>query len=468
MSDQKNLDRLFQEKLQNFEQEPRPDVWGQIQDKMQQKKQRRFAFWWLYAAAAIIILGLFILWPEGSGTDSAPMDPIITKTPKSDDQLTDPTKKTTPQIENTFESPGPVKEIQEVITENSVEENIPTKKNRSTRKNSVTQEVIAQNVSKEKKPSQNPELNSERNNTFVAFKEDKQNDQNTLTDLQKSKEKLQEKPVFEIVKKADSLKTNPITQKKKALVAQVDEEIIEETQESKKWSVRPLVVFSTMMNSTSSPAGNSFADNATSGNASLNYGLSVAYEINDKLTLQTGVMTQNVSFNTEDVLLIQQNNVSSASPDLGFREGASYIISGANSLRTVGNSSAAISVADRNAELNQVIRYIEIPVEAKYRLTKSEKIRSYVIGGFSSLFLQNDELILLSDVVGTAGLGSSNNLNTVNFSGNFGLDFDYQINKNLFLNINPMVKVHLNTFAGNSNGYQPYFVGVYSGVKYQF
>ena len=38
MSDQKNLDRLFQEKLQNFEQEPRPDVWGQIQDKMQQKK----------------------------------------------------------------------------------------------------------------------------------------------------------------------------------------------------------------------------------------------------------------------------------------------------------------------------------------------------------------------------------------------------------------------------------------------
>ena len=41
MSDKKNLDRLFQEKLQNFEQDPRPDVWGQIQDRMQEKKKRK-------------------------------------------------------------------------------------------------------------------------------------------------------------------------------------------------------------------------------------------------------------------------------------------------------------------------------------------------------------------------------------------------------------------------------------------
>ncbi len=460
MSDKKNLDRLFQEKLQNFEQDPRPDVWGQIQDRMQEKKKRRFAFWWLYGAAAILILGLFVFWPQDPTGDQIPVDTIITKTPKSDDQLTDPTEKKTPQIENTFETPAPLKETKEVITKNSIEKNHPTKTKRSFRKNIIAKEAIAQNTSREKQPSKKKEL--------TDFKEDIKSDQNTIADLQKSKEKLQEKPVFEVVQKTDSSKTNPITQKKKALVAKLDEEILEETNESKKWSLRPLVAFSTMMNSSSSPAGNSFADNATSGNASLNYGLSVAYEINDKLILQTGVMTQNVSFNTQDVLLIRQDNVSSASPDLGFREGASYIVSGANGLRTVGNSSSNVTVADRNAELNQVIRYIEVPVEAKYRITKSEKIRSYVIGGFSSLFLQNDEVILLSDVVGTSDIGSANNLNTVNFSGNFGLDFDYQINKNLFLNINPMVKVHLNTFARNSNGYQPYFVGVYSGIKYQF
>ena len=54
---------------------------------------------------------------------------------------------------------------------------------------------------------------------FTGFKEETKNDQNTIADLQKNKEKLQEKPVFEVVQKTDSSKTNPITQKKKALVA---------------------------------------------------------------------------------------------------------------------------------------------------------------------------------------------------------------------------------------------------------
>jgi hypothetical protein len=190
--------------------------------------------------------------------------------------------------------------------------------------------------------------------------------------------------------------------------------------------------------------------------------------MNDKLILQTGVMTQNMSFSTQDVLLILQNNVSSASPEIGFRQGVSYIVTGSNSLLTVGNSSANVTVADTEAELNQIIRYIEIPVEAKYRITKSKKIRSYITGGFSSLFLQNDEILLQSDVVGPADVGRADNLNSINFSGNFGLDLDYMIHENLFFNINPMVKVPLRTFSGNSNGYQPYFFGVYSGVKYQF
>jgi len=460
MSDKKNLDHLFQEKLQNFEQEPRPDVWGQIQDRMQQKKKRRVAVWWWYAAAAMIALGLFVFWPEGPSEDQFPVDPIITKTPKNQDQLTDPVEKK--DIENTFEKPDAVKETQEtLVTQNKVEENRPTKTKRSPKKNTVSKEVIAQNISDRKKP-----LEIEK--TTPQKKEDKLQGKEVFADVINNKDKRQEKPVFEVVQKTDSSKTAPITQKKKALVAELDEELLEETDQNRKWSLRPLVAFSTMMNSSNSPAGNSFADNSTTGNPSLNYGVSVAYEVNDKLILQTGVMTQNVSFNTQDVLLIQQNNVSTASSDIGFRSGASYLVSGANGLRTVGNSSANVSVADSNAELNQVIRYIEIPVEAKYRITKSEKIRSYVIGGFSSLFLQDEDVIILSDVVGRSDIGNANNLNTVNFSGNFGLDFDYQINKNLFFNVNPMVKVHLNTFSRNDNGYQPYFVGVYSGIKYQF
>jgi hypothetical protein len=446
MSDKKNLDHLFQEKLQNFEQEPKPDVWGQIQNKMQQKKKRRVAAWWWYAAAAIIALGLFVFWPDGPSSDQFRTDPVLTKSPKNEDLKTNPLENNkNNDVKNTLQNTAPIQENEPLITEKVREEIGPKKTQSPLPKSTISKEAIAQTLPEKEKRFKSDKI-------AVQQQEDVKDKKDLVNLLENKGDKRQEKPDVEMLKKADSTQIIPITQKKKALVAQIDEDILEDTSRKKKWSLRPLVAFSTMLNSANSPAGNSFADNATSGNTSLNYGLSVAYEVNDKLILQTGVMTQNVSFNTQDVLLIQQDNVSTASSDIGFRDGISY----------------NVSIADQNAELNQVIRYVEIPVEAKYRITKSNKIRSYVIGGFSSLFLQNDDVILLSDVVGASELGNANNLNTLNFSGNFGLDLDYQINNNLFFNINPMVKVHLNTFARNSNGYRPYFVGVYSGIKYQF
>lgn len=462
MSDKKNLDHLFQEKLQNFEQEPRPVVWGQIQDKMQQKKKRRVAAWWWYGAAAILAIGLFVFWPDTPESDPFRTDPVLTKSPNNEDVKTNPLENNKDNdVKNTLQKTAPIQENKSLITEKATQEIRPKKTQSPSPKSTISKEAIAQTLPKNEQPFNKDE-------TVAHQKEDVKDKKDLVNLLDNRENKRQEKPSIDIVKKVDSTQIKPITQKKKALVAQIDEDILEESSRKKKWSLRPLVAFSTMLNSSNSPAGNSFADNATSGNTSMNYGLSVAYEVNDKLILQTGVMTQNVSFNTQDVLLIQQDNVSAASSDIGFRDGISYIVSGRNGLRTVGNSSANVTIADQNAELNQVIRYVEIPVEAKYRITKSKKIRSYVIGGFSSLFLQNDDVILLSDVVGASDIGNANNLNTLNFSGNFGLDLDYQINSNLFFNINPMVKVHLNTFARNSNGYQPYFVGVYSGIKYQF
>lgn len=460
MLDKKNIDRLFQEKLQDFEQEPRPEVWSQIQGRMQQKKKRRFAAWWLYAGAAILIFGVFILIPDSPSPDDIVIDPIITSSPKKEVKTLDPTKDA--KKEDSFENTDPINESPILVTEKSKEDDIqPNKVNKTIQQNNIPKEAIAQNI-----PTENTDPKDDYSS--VIKKEEKGGNTANIVVKKESDPKKTTDTKLPFVEKEDATKTKPITQKKKKLLTQLDEEILEDPENNKKWSVRPLVAFSTLANSSSSPSGQGFQNNATSGNASLNYGLSVGYAINDKLILQTGVMTQNVSFNTEDVVVISQPNVSSASSSISIREGVSYIVSGSSSLVTVGNTSAAINITDRNAELNQVIRYIEIPVEAKYRVTNSKKLRSYIIGGFSSLFLQNDEVTLISNVVGRSDIGTASNLNSVNFSGNLGLDLDYQIAQNLFLNINPMIKVHLNTFSRNSNGYQPYFMGVYSGIKYQF
>jgi hypothetical protein len=68
----------------------------------------------------------------------------------------------------------------------------------------------------------------------------------------------------------------------------------------------------------------------------------------------------------------------------------------------------------------------------------------------------------------SAKIGEANNLNDVNFSGNLGLDVDYEINKQLFFNLSPMVKIQTNTFSSNSGNFKPYVIGVYTGLNYRF
>ena len=111
--------------------------------------------------------------------------------------------------------------------------------------------------------------------------------------------------------------------------------------------------------------------------------------------------------------------------------------------------------------------YIEFPVELTYSLRPTDNFSIGVISGFSTLLLNDNEILVQSEQYNSL-LGEANNLNPLNVSVNFGFDLDYVIYKNRSLNVNPMVKVPLKTFTQNSNGFSPYFVGVYTGVKYQF
>ena len=83
--DSKNIDKLFQEKLNNLEVTPNERVWNSIESKLQNKKRRVIPFWW-YAggAAAIFLLGLFFLPTTNidNSFDKNDSKIIITETPK--------------------------------------------------------------------------------------------------------------------------------------------------------------------------------------------------------------------------------------------------------------------------------------------------------------------------------------------------------------------------------------------------
>ena len=196
-----------------------------------------------------------------------------------------------------------------------------------------------------------------------------------------------------------------------------------------------------------------FSNNPTSGNSSFSYGVKFAYALNNRVTLQSGVNLINLGYKTGNVY---------------FNQGIDALtLSSISSSPILSRSVKGAAASDFDSgDLNQVFGYVEIPVEIKYSLTGG-KVGVNLVGGFSTLLLNKDEVFIETDEF-TRSLGSSNTLRSVNFSGNLGVDVDYLIRKNFYINISPMLKVQTNTFSKNAGSLQPYYLGVYTGINYKF
>jgi len=173
--------------------------------------------------------------------------------------------------------------------------------------------------------------------------------------------------------------------------------------------------------------------------------------------LQSGVNLINLGYKTNDVYV---------APGVAV-VGLSHLSSSPIASKTNSNSKDNGFSSDSNkGSLNQVFGYVEIPVELKYNVANG-KLGVNLVGGFSTLLLNKDEIFVETNSF-TQSLGASNSLRSVNFSGNIGVDVDYLIHKNLYINIAPMFKVQANTFSKNSSSTQPYYLGVYTGLNYKF
>ncbi len=245
---------------------------------------------------------------------------------------------------------------------------------------------------------------------------------------------------------------------------------------SKKWSAGPSVapVYFNAMGEGSS-VHSIFVPNAKSGNINMSYGLSVGYEINSKLRVRTGIHKVDFGYDTNDIAFSSspiattngqidninyrttaRNLVVSSKPGGSAREQAP-----ANSL----DFSSSQNV-ERDGVMTQQMGYLEIPLELNYALI-DKKFGLNVIGGVSSLFLVDNSVALTSGNL-TTEMGEANNLNDLNFSANFGLGVNYKFSRNIHLNIEPVFKYQLNTFSETDGTFNPYALGVYSGLSFRF
>ncbi|EZH72442.1 hypothetical protein ATO12_23625 [Aquimarina atlantica] len=253
-----------------------------------------------------------------------------------------------------------------------------------------------------------------------------------------------------------------------------DEEITEESTSTKKWNVAPNVapVYYSSIGSGSSIDAQ-FADNNKSGQVNMSYGIHVSYAINKRFSVRSGVNKVDLSYNTEGVGF-SPSAVGQNLENVSYNSTAGAIL--ISDIGNVRNTDIGPEFSDLNRNaieqkqnvglLNQSIAYLEVPVEMKYALV-DKKIGVNMIGGISTLFLQDNEISIEAGDFETP-IGEASNLNDVSFSGNIGLGVDYKISDQFEINLEPIFKYQFNAFNDNANNFKPYYFGVYTGVSIKF
>lgn len=573
MKENKNIERLFQEKFKDFEAMPPQDAWSNIEARLENKKKKRrvIPFWFKASGVAAILTISFWLYNQNEfNAFDNKIENNNNSVVESDEKNQNSQEKINNQIDtkSSFESKVKSPDYQdnfinsnEVVTatENlneklnnsslneriikntsSVQQKINTEEKQLVFGSSKSEKVLKDNQNKGLKPeSENKELllvfdevendeeklvenkkgfelnkNNEKdfdnktdtnlNNLIPEQESDTFNEQLIATTVEEDEKEGNENVVKEETLFVENLNETDIdTLKINEALAELNEvskdstqvivdsnekeeneleKLLKEKEEGKnadekeeekrnRWvvSTNAAPVYFNSFNENASPLDDQFAANGKSYNSSMSYGVGVEYNISKKLAIRSGVNKFQMDYDTNDIYYTTLMN-----PDVSSAKMTSLHVDRKSTAQNImlykKNENLFIDVAnfsnEENGSLNQQIGYVEVPLELSYKML-DKKFGIDIIGGMSTLFLQENAVSLKTDEF-QMKIGEANNLNNVNFSGNFGLGFRYTFWKSFNANFQPMLKYQFNTFNENSGNFKPYIVGLYTGLSYSF
>ncbi|UKM65634.1 hypothetical protein GSB9_02205 [Flavobacteriaceae bacterium GSB9] len=509
MSEKKHIDRLFQEGFKDFESQPSDAVWKNIESKLNHKKKKRrvIPLWWRYAGVAALLLlfltigGLYINNSNNETSNPQVVDSESTRktNPNNPSNTSNNQNIEAVAAENTatddhlhqkknnnvnFTS-SEVTSIAQTPTSDSDKTNsnhspINTYKGSNTTKPSNSDAHVA--LAKRSKENNNNAIhynqsnrqntkvaaNNETDNTNSAVLIDKEETQKLIkasgkqhTELVKTKETSTSEEV------SDNQNSNPITIEE-ALENNKDLLKEEITNKQNRWSIAPNaapVYFNTLGEGSSIDP--QFSSNSKTGEVNMSYGIAASYAVNNKIKIRSGINKVNLGYNTNDIILYQSVGLSSNNSALqninsGNTSGYSVVSS-----ESIDAKDLPQTLLSSNTTINQAFGYIEVPLEIQYTLS-DKKFGVNVIGGFSSFFLDNNEVYSKAENGPRVFLGEANNINKISYSANFGLGLNYEVSKTFDLNLEPMFKYQFNTFNNTSGNFTPFFIGVYTGFAIKF
>jgi hypothetical protein len=136
-----------------------------------------------------------------------------------------------------------------------------------------------------------------------------------------------------------------------------------------------------------------------------------------------------------------------------------------------GNSgyllSSAYNKSSATNDLKQDIKYIEIPIQATYKLI-DKKIAVGLTGGISTNILVGNKAIL-SENGENISTGETSNMRNVVYSGSVGFEVGYEISNRITLTVEPRLKHFVNSISTNKSvNYKPSQMAIVTGLTYSF
>lgn len=533
MKEQKNIERLFQEKFKDFEATPPQDSWEIIASKLNEKKKKKrvLPFWFQFSGiAASLFITSTLVWNYQFKNDVQIQDTknsVVFETPKDEkNNENDVSKSVNENLPITYsvkdeanESVSSKNKLEENINQNKISNNslhkskntiVSNKKEKSNLSVSLFENSNAKvvdnsegnKISKNKKKtvkinsgitSKDELIHTEfTNNRIIANQKNKTNsnsvdsetmetffenenkqavitNDNTLENNNNSKTIVTSKEIIinDSTLVAKIAEKNPLEE---LLTAKEVGENEGEKEKRSKWAINSNaapVYFNSIAEGSSLDA--EFKNNSKSYTTSLSYGIGGSYSVSSKISIRAGINNINLSYNTNDVVYQTKldASINNNIPVISRNSNGSNVTFSSKSAGNNALNGDVENVAINNlGAIKQELSYIEVPVEMSYKIV-DKKFGIEVIGGMSTLFLNNNDISLVTDGM-QMSVGKANNLNNIHFSSNVGLGFKYSFWKNFNANFQPMFKYQINTFSENSGNFKPYFIGLYSGISFSF
>ena len=499
MKNKKHIDELFKERFNNVETTPPPHVWDSIHAELQKKKKDRkvIPLWWKVGGVAALLALLFTIGNSVFNSEKQNND-IVTEEvthPEQSQPKIDTDKSVIGDTQVASETKEEYSEIEDKTTsDKKVTPNSKKKENLLQSETKHTSAVAEEKTSNKKSSTISPDKASEideklktiTENEVVATasnneetKSKNTREENTLETLKITPEKTTGKIISEqnTTETATAKTEESNTAKKQSIFEAIEENnspkdaVAKTNKPDNRWDVSPNVapVYYSSLDGGSS-IDPMFSDNSQSGDVNISYGVQVAYNITDRLSIRSGINNVNLGYATKGID-IGTGPVALGLRTINYNGNENVIIAadpGGLQMNNSGDGFGAITPKSTggNARIIQDISYYEVPLEVKYALL-NKRIGINMIGGLSTLFLGNNE-VSVEDGDFRSVLGEANNLNSLSFTTNVGVGFDYKISKRLKFNIEPMFKYQLNPYSDSSVSFRPYYLGLYSGLSFKF